>query len=77
MIIGYFVAPLVILALWNSPFSLVVAGLLLPVPMTIDGLRQMFTEYWSTNPVRLLTGGLAGTGQIVLLTGLTRVAVAL
>jgi uncharacterized membrane protein len=30
------------------------------VPIGVDGLTQMFTSYESTNPVRLITGGLAG-----------------
>ena len=30
------------------------------VPIGIDGLTQMFTSYESTNPIRLITGGLAG-----------------
>jgi uncharacterized membrane protein len=30
------------------------------VPIGIDGLTQMFTAYESNNPIRLLTGGLAG-----------------
>lgn len=30
------------------------------VPIGIDGLTQMFTSYESNNPLRLITGGLAG-----------------
>jgi uncharacterized membrane protein len=30
------------------------------VPIGVDGLTQMYTAYESTNPVRLITGGLAG-----------------
>jgi uncharacterized membrane protein len=46
-------------------------GALLLVPAAIDGGRQMLSGYRSTTARRLVTGTLAGFGQLELLGGLT------
>lgn len=72
MIVGYVSSALMLTTSRGSPLPLVTVGLLLLIPMGVDGLRQVFTSYWSTTPVRLVTGWLAGMGQIFLLAGITR-----
>lgn len=42
-------------------------GLLLLLPMLVDGTAQFLGFHESTNPVRLLTGAAAGLGLVVLL----------
>ena len=37
-------------------------GLLFVLPMGIDGFTQLLTDYESTNPIRVITGLIFGTG---------------
>ncbi|MDD1746524.1 MAG: DUF2085 domain-containing protein [Methanomassiliicoccales archaeon] len=48
----------------RPPFLLLILGL---VPMALDGGLQLLTDYESTNPVRLLTGMLAGVSVAFLI----------
>lgn len=43
------------------------AGILMILPLAIDGTVQYFFPYTSTNPVRLVTGAAAGAGMCVFL----------
>ncbi len=47
--------------LWN-----LILGVLLQFPMLIDGLTQRFKIRESNNTLRLITGGLSGIGQCLL-----------
>ncbi len=47
----------------------ITVGLLLIVPMVLDGSLQFIGLYESTNIMRLLTGFLGGTGLCILLEG--------
>lgn len=42
------------------------------IPIAIDGLMQLFTDYESTNPVRVITGVLAGIVVALLISLLVR-----
>lgn len=72
MILGYVSSALLLSTSRGSQLPFVTLGLLLLIPMGIDGFRQVLTSYWSTTPVRVVTGWLAGMGQILLLAGMTR-----
>jgi uncharacterized membrane protein len=60
------------LAFWNYlrriPFWL---GLAAIVPLLIDGLFQLHTDYTSSNLLRVLTGLAAGTGVAIVFLGFT------
>ena len=40
-------------------------GLLMTVPMTVDGTVQRLTHYESNNPLRFVTGSICGFGFII------------
>lgn len=56
----------VILFLRRPPGNIVI-GLLLLLPMALDGTYQYFWPYQSTNLLRILTGAAAGTGLAMIL----------
>lgn len=57
-----------LMLLRKLPGSILI-GLFFIVPMALDGSLQFMGLYESTNPVRLLTGFLAGAGLCIMLEG--------
>ena len=68
IIIGVIILVLIIdkyKIVWKFKYSFI--GIALGIPTVIDGVFQTFTSYVSTNPIRIITGFLAGLGLSVLI----------
>jgi uncharacterized membrane protein len=68
---GYPLAVAALFAFGPPDLSRALTGALLLVPAAVDGGAQALTGYRSTSARRLVTGVLAGLGQLELLGGVT------
>lgn len=59
---GYATLPLLLLFYSSVPLYL---GLMMQIPMLIDGITQTLKWRESTNPLRVVTGLLSGVGQSI------------
>lgn len=71
LLAGYPLAVAALFAFGPPTLSRALIGALLLVPAAVDGGAQAFTTYRSTSARRLVTGVLAGLGQLELLGGVT------
>jgi uncharacterized membrane protein len=69
MLIGYLIAIIIIplILFWKLNIAIFLIGILLVLPMAVDGLTQLTGKRVSNNPLRLTTGILGGIGQIMLI----------
>lgn len=63
-----------LIGLCTFPFFLFLAtpiwfcyGILMQLPMLVDGLTQRFGKRTSTNPLRILTGSISGVGLAIMI----------
>ena len=71
LLAGYPLAVAALFAFGPPDLDRALTGALLLVPAALDGGVQALSSYGSTSPRRLVTGVLAGIGQLELLGGIT------